>query len=74
MMMATGKGLSAVAKKAFDAKVCKLANITRQTESYVVINHKVHGVPVSVLTDKILEYGHKFQLTATMLYVAKRVR
>ena len=74
MMMQVGKGLKAVAKQAFDAKVARLARPQLKTATYNLVNGKVEGVPVGVLVDAVLAAGNTFNQTANKFYVAKRTR
>jgi hypothetical protein len=72
MQMQVGRGLKMVAKMAFDKKLAKMASPTRKAETYTIVDGKVDGVPVSVLTDKVLELGNSFQQTADKLYIIVR--
>jgi hypothetical protein len=72
MMMQVGKGLKAVARKAFEDKVRTLANPTLKTATHTIVGGKVSGVPVNVLMDAVLAAGNSFQQTADKFYVARR--
>lgn len=72
MVAKVGGGLKMVAKRAFLAKVAKLANPARGAETYKVENGKVSGVPLNVLIDAIVASKNRFVNDGQTLIVAKR--
>ena len=71
-MAEVGKGLTMVARRAFQQKVNRLASLIRtNAKTMIVVNGKVEGVP----TDKIiaaLDKNVSFQLTENRLYLVRK--
>jgi hypothetical protein len=66
-----GRGLKLVAKRAFDAKVARLAHPTKKLAAYAVKNGKVEGVPLNILIDAVLAAKNHFTHTGADFFVAR---
>ena len=71
MLMEAGRGLSMVAKRAYEQKVKRLASLyARNTKTLIVVDGKVERVPVTQII-AALDADIQYRQTADRLYLAR---
>lgn len=71
MLMEAGRGLSMVAKRAYEQKVKRLASLyARNTKTLIVVDGKVERVPVTQII-AALDSDIQYRQTADRLYLAR---